>query len=137
MAFFRFIVSYINVPFWVNAIPMFTGSNTFQVILDSNDKSITFNYLDVQSGPYSSQDACTNDVVIGIENTTGSIGLQVAVEMIPENNTAIRFEFPAMSTFEITDISAAWNSTTDNLGKFYMPDDEIPTVAGLTNTGND
>lgn len=132
----RFIVSYINVPFWMAADPEFTGSNTFQVILDSNDNSITFNYLDVESGVYNPNAGCLTETVIGIENTTGTIGLEVAVEMIPENNTAIRFEYPSMSTFEITDISAAWNSTPDNLGKFYLPGDEVPTVAGLTNTGN-
>ncbi len=135
----RFIVSYINVPFWINATPpapMFTGSNTFQVIFDSNDNSITFNYLDVTSGVYNSNDACTNDAKIGIENSTGAIGITVATEMIPENNTAIRFEFPEMSTFEVKDISAAWNIDADNLGRFYMPEDEIPLVTGLTNTGN-
>ncbi len=132
----RFIISYINVPFWINAVPAFTGSNTFQVILDANDNSITFNYLDVESGLYDSNAACANDAVIGIENTTGTIGLQVAVQMIPENNTAIRFEFPEMTTFEITDISASYNSTPDNLGKFYLPTDDIPIVAGLTNAGN-
>lgn len=132
----KFIVSYINVPFWIDATPAFTGSNTFQVIFDSNDNSITYNYLDVQSGLYNSNDACTNDAVIGLENSTGSIGLSVAVEMIPENETAIRFEFPEMTTFEVTDISAAWNINADNLGRFYMPEDEIQLVSGLTNTGN-
>jgi len=135
----RFIVSYINVPFWINATPPapdFTGSNTFQVIFDSNDKSITFNYLAVESGVYNSNDICLNDAVIGIENTTGSIGLQVAVEMIPEDSTTIRFEFPEMSTFEISDISASYNISSDNLGRFYMPEDEISLVAGLANTGN-
>ncbi len=132
----RFIVSYLEVPFWVEAAPMFSGSNTFQVIFDSNDNSITFNYLDVESGVWNPNDGCLTETVIGIENTTGTIGLQVATEMIPENNTAIRFEFPEVSTFEITDISAAWNSTPDNLGKFYLPSAEVPIVAGLQNTGN-
>jgi len=132
----RFIVSYINVPFWVNATPMFTGSNTFQVIIDSNDNSITFNYLDVESGVYNSNDPCTNDAVIGIENTTGTIGLQIAVENIPNDGTAIRFEYPEMSTFEITDIAASFNIDPDNLARFYMPDETIPLASGLTNTGN-
>ena len=135
----RFIVSFINVPFWVNATPpapMFEGSNTFQVVFDSNDNSITYNYADVESGVYDSNDACTNDAVIGLENTTGTIGLQVAVELIPEDGTSIRFEFPENSTFEITDIKADWNIDADNLGRFFMPDEDIPLIAGLTNTGN-
>jgi len=132
----KFIVSYINVPFYTNDDPQFRGSNTFQVILDSNDNSITFNYLDVESGIYSPNASCETECVIGIENITGTIGLEVAVQMIPENNTAIRFESPEMSTYVAKDISAAWNSTADNLAKFYMPDDEIPTIAGLKNTGN-
>ena len=132
----RFIISYINVPFWIDATPAFTGSNTFQVIIDSNDSSITYNYLDVQSGVYNPNDACTNDAVIGLENSTGTIGLSIATEMIPENNTAIRFEYPEMSTFEVTDISASWNIDPDNMGRFYLPSETIPLVTGLTNTGN-
>ena len=56
--------------------------------------------------------------------------------MIPEDGTSIRFEFPENSTFEITDIKADWNIDADNLGRFFMPDEDIPLIAGLTNTGN-
>ena len=135
----KFIVSFINVPFWVNAVPpapMFEGSNTFQVVFDNTDNSITYNYADVESGVYDSNAACTNDAVIGLENVTGSIGLQVAVELIPEDGTSIRFEFPENSTFEITDIKADYNINPDNLGAFFMPDEDISIIAGLTNTGN-
>lgn len=134
----RFIVSYIDVPFWTNStppVPAFTGSNTFQIIFDSNDNSITFNYLDVEAGPLDANAGC-NEVVVGIENATGTIGLSVLSEVIPEDNTSIRFEFPEMSTFEITDISADWNLNDDNQGRFYLPEDEIPIVAGITNSGN-
>lgn len=135
----RFVVSYIDVPFWIASTPpapAYTGSNTFQVILDSNDNSITFNYEAVENGVYDPNAPCTEDAVIGIENSTGTIGLEIAVQLIPEDQTAIRFEYPDTVTFSITDVNADWNIDSHNAGVFFLPDDDIPVSAGLTNSGN-
>jgi len=37
------IVSFIDVPYWTLPSPSYTGSNTFQIIISSVDKSITIN----------------------------------------------------------------------------------------------
>lgn len=59
----QFIVQYSNIPRYFNA-----GSFTFQVILN-DDGSMLFQYLDMQGELASS--------TVGIENATGTIGLQV------------------------------------------------------------
>jgi len=135
----RFVVSYLDVPFWIASTPpapSFTGSNTFQVVFDSNDNSITFNYMAVEDGVYDPNAACTEDAVIGMENTTGTIGLEIAVQLIPNDETSIRFEYPDPVTFSITDITADWNIESHNAGVFYLPEDDIPLSIGLTNSGN-
>ncbi len=63
-------ISFINVPFWANTASQQTGSNTFQIILNKADSSITFNYLATNSGT-----ASPLDLVVGIENNTGTVGL--------------------------------------------------------------
>lgn len=132
----KFIVSYIDVPFWVNADPMYEGSNTFQVVLNSQDSSITFNYLDVMSGERNQSDNCDFDVVIGMENVNGSFGLKVLQEFIPEDSTSIRFYYPEVVTAEVVDLEVKWNMNDANGGMFFRPTDEIPVSIGVTNNGN-
>ena len=43
----RFIVSWENFPYWADNAADFSGSNTFQVILNASDSTITFQYLDM------------------------------------------------------------------------------------------
>jgi hypothetical protein len=135
----RFIVSYINVPFWVNATPMFSGDNTFQVILDGNDNSITFNYASMDDA-LASTGACGGtdaNSVVGIENITGTIGLQVYGDaVIPPDNYTIRFEFPEQVTFQILDASPAWNNNDANGGIFILPNNDEIISVNVTNTGN-
>jgi len=71
----RFIVSYINVPYWSVNAPGWAGSNSFQVVLDYTNSSIRFNYLALS--PFINNAACV-DLTVGIESPSGTTGLQYA-----------------------------------------------------------
>ncbi|MEM9820709.1 MAG: T9SS type A sorting domain-containing protein [Bacteroidota bacterium] len=135
----RFIISYHNVPFWVNAVPAYSGDNTFQVILDGNDNSITFNYLSMDdalasTGPCAGVEA---NSVVGIENVTGTIGLKIYGDaVLPTDTYTIRFEYPEVVTFQILDASPSWNNNEANGGIFIMPNNDETISVNVSNTGN-
>lgn len=80
MANNRFIIQYTNVPHYGTTEP---GVYTFQMILKTNGE-IIYQYLDMQQ--------TLNSATIGIENATGTIGLQVAFnQAYMQNNLAIKF----------------------------------------------
>ncbi len=127
----RTVVSYVNVPFWTATAPTYTGSNTFQIILDKLDSTITIQYQQ-QMGITNN-----NDLLIGIESVAGSIGLQHSMDLYPAVNFAIRFYLPAQTSLEISDASIGWNTMPGNGGQFLsrngMP---LPLVTNVRNTGN-
>src|SRR5262245_56131575 len=105
------IISWINVPFWQVAAPYYTGSNTFQMILTSTDSSITLQYQQ-QSGL--STGTAVNYMTIGIENISGSVGLQVLHDP-PSQGTyylttpyALKFYYPPTTTYIANDAEANW-----------------------------
>lgn len=69
----QFIVSYINVPYWSVNAPGWSGSNSFQAVLNFVDNSIRFNYLSLTAV---TQNAACIDLTVGIESPAGSVGLQ-------------------------------------------------------------
>jgi len=81
----RFIIQYTNVPFYTGG-----GTVTFQVVLDESEGDITVYYNSITG--------VTNGCTVGIENGTGTDGIQVCYNgtgpFIPANNTAIRFNPP-------------------------------------------
>lgn len=103
------IVSFHNVPFWVNATPAFSGDNTFQIILDYNDSSITYQYL-TQTGPSSVNPGF---VSVGIENGSGNDGLNPYYDVYPATSYAIKFYPPSSTTLVINDASTNY---ADNPG---------------------
>lgn len=123
-------VSWINVPFWVNANPAYTGSNSFQVILNKADSSITFNYL-VQSGLTQS-----NDITIGIENITGQLGLQHSKNVYPTANYSIKFYYPQTVTYQATDGGVNWNLNEGNGAMFTKTNSPKTLVSNIKNFGN-
>ncbi|MBL7937799.1 MAG: T9SS type A sorting domain-containing protein [Flavobacteriales bacterium] len=128
---FRTIISYINVPFWTAAAPGTTGSNTFQIILDKNDSTITVQYQ-AQTGLTQN-----TDVHIGIESVAGSIGLQHSALTYPPTNFAIRFYPPVQTTLEVIDAAANWNSVPGNGGLFLRRNGPaLPLLTNVANTGN-
>ncbi len=132
----KFIISYLNAPFWVNANPDYVGDNSFQVILDQADSSITFQYLTMDAMLANDVAACPTDVVVGIENITGNIGLEVSSDVIPASNYAIKFNYPSTVLISIDDVEPSWNQNEKNGGEFYLPYDEVEFLTNITNTGN-
>ena len=100
-----FIVSYINAPWWSANPPNWLGSNTFQVIFAKQDSSITFQYSSMDQVNFLNG-FCAQDAVIGIENATGTIGLQHSNDVIPVNNYAVKFYYPTNTTYQIQDPGA-------------------------------
>ncbi len=124
------IVSYINVPFYTDVYPHWTGSNTFQIILNKIDFSITINFAS-QSGS-----TLSGDVRTGIENITGNIGLQPFVYSYPANGYSIKYEYPATPTYFVADGAALWNTHESSRGVFLPYPSNFDLKAKLGNTGN-
>ncbi len=132
----RFIISYIDVPWWSATAPGYVGSNTFQVILSNADSSITYQYLDMDQLSLVDQAGCFADLEIGIENSTGSIGLEVLNEIVPPDSFAIRFEYPDSVLMQIPDIAPVWSQNADNMGQFYSSTGTLSPQALVQNVGN-
>jgi hypothetical protein len=128
------IVSYIHVPFYVNAAPPWTGDNTFQIILSKVDSSITFQYQD-QLG--STSVGLNHDISIGIENNSGSVGLQHSLDTYPTPLTAVKFYYPPGSSFTVNDAATTFCNNADN-GGLFISRNGLPFEmnAQIKNTGN-
>ena len=126
------IISYVDVPFWQQANPQYTGSNTFQIILCHIDSTIVFQYKSM------SGITTGNDITIGIESVAGSIGLQHSQDTYPSFPYSIKFTPPSISNASpITDIAASWNDNSENKGIFISSQggDYIMTT-NVENVGN-
>ncbi|MFT7451027.1 MAG: hypothetical protein ACI9VN_001750, partial [Patescibacteria group bacterium] len=132
----KFIVSYHDAPFWVNANPAYIGSNTFQAVFDSADSSITFNYATMDLVLANDIAGCFTDVVVGMENITGDIGLNVINDAFPPSNSATKFYYPSVVTFSVQDLGPSWNQNVENGAEFYLPYDNVLFTAKVANTGN-
>jgi PKD repeat protein len=128
-----FIISYINVPFWSVSAPGWVGSNSFQVILCNNDSSITYQYGSLSG--FANNAACI-DLTVGIENSTGSIGLQVHSDAMPPNNYAIRFKYPNPVLLSIQDVLPLWNQHADNAADFVLVNTPTTLKSDIRNSGN-
>lgn len=125
------IISYHNVPFWTAVFPGTTGDNTFQIILNKQDSTITIQYQ------FLSGLTQNNDVLIGIESVVGSVGLQHSIDTYPPSNFAIRFYPPVESELMVTDAAMNWNTRPGNGGEFLIRNGEpLALVANVQNTGN-
>ena len=129
------IVSYINAPFWVNANPDYTGSNTFQIIFAATDSSIHYNYGTMET-TYNDVGGCASDNVVGFENLTGNIGLMFFQEVLPVSNTCIKIQPPATPLLTIPDATPFWNANTDNEGQLELKNDVISLETNIKNVGN-
>jgi hypothetical protein len=149
----RFIVTYDQMPFWTNNPAGWDGLNSFQVILDGQDSTVTFQYQ-LQVGQWN---ASYNDtpypMVVGIENLLGTVGLfaiddvapnTVGLNDLPVGNTAIRFYAPTNPTLAVRDAGVEYVQNAD-LGGFFVPweppgsSPNVPSfnlTARITNFGN-
>jgi hypothetical protein len=124
------IVSWYDVPFWQQAAPGYTGSNTFQIILSRLDSSITFQYKS-QSGLTSN-----NDITIGIENISGQIGLMHSKNRYPIANSVVKYIYPFPVTYQVTDVAVNWINNLSTGGIFQITGDSITVNGNIANTGN-
>lgn len=136
----RFIVSYINVPFWTNNTgtnsDYTTGTNTFQVIFSAADSSITYNYQTMATEVATEYQTQASPVVVGLENSTGDIGILISSAAIPTSNTCVRFDAPAVPLIDVYDTRPAWNQFADNGGFFVQEGVVNNLVSNITNAGS-
>ena len=127
-------VSFINVPFWVNNTNQYGGDNSFQVILNRADSSITFNYQKQLGTPDPVYQQ--NYISIGIEDGTGSDGLQVyRGDTTSMAFTSVKYEYPTIIQ-PITDASLNWVENDKSAAKFISLTNSINPTINLKNTGN-
>jgi len=128
------IVTFDSVPFYANS--SFRGYNTFQVILDANEKSIVYQYLQQVDLWDSGYDQSQNPLVVGIENVTGQIGLQVSNNVYPTPSSAVKFYYPSSVTLQVTDVQANSNFNADDGGVFVLNNSPVTPVTYVKNVGN-
>ena len=127
------VVSFVGVPYWVVGAPGYSGSNTFQVIFSSIDKSITFNYKTMSAGTAT----IPIDNAVGIENNTGALGLQTYIDVVPGNNTTVKYYYPSNVTYAVKDGGVNWNNNEEN-GAYFIPkaNTAITLKSNIKNFGN-
>jgi hypothetical protein len=107
-----FCIQYQNVPYWSPSSPGYTGSNTFEIILNRADSTITVNFM-----------SCTgvsqSNFVTGIENVSGNMGLQPLTTQ-PAANYTVRYYYPVNPSLSVTDASVSWNGN-ENTGGIFIP----------------
>lgn len=127
-------VSFHDVPFWINNAQQYGGSNTFQIILNKLDTSITINYLDQQGLPDATY--TMNGLSMGIENGTGADGLQQYRGMVfPLDSTSVKYSFPS-TVAPITDGSVNWVGNSESKGDFVLRGNSLDLRANIKNSGN-
>jgi len=72
----------------------------------------------------------------GIENSTGQIGLLVLNDVFPSPNTSVKFYYPNPVTYQVFDVTPAWNQNTDNGGFFVPANVPINLQSNIANVGN-
>lgn len=128
------IISWISVPFWDGAaIGNYLGENTFQLILTSVDSSVTMQYK-TQIGVYQN---VVDFMTIGIENVSGTLGLQHTHDVYPDTNYTIKYYYPANPTFVVNDASTIYNNNVVTGALFISKDgNNFPLETEIQNTGN-
>ena len=134
----RFVITWDSVPYWNgNAPGQWQGRNSFQIILDPGDSSITLQYKKIDTG-YDNTYSNGNYNVVGMENITGRSGLDIAAAWpVPFQNFAIKIWHPRTFTCSSTDAQLEWVLNSDGLGQFALKGGSAPTFqAGVLNSGN-
>lgn len=124
------VVSYLTVPAWDPNPPGYTGAHTFQVILTRADSSITFQYSDQQGTTYN------NDILVGIESITGQVGLEHSHDTYMSRNSAIKFYYPDVVTYQVHDLAVQQAANPTSEGFFLEPGMTFTPMVIVKNTGN-
>jgi hypothetical protein len=128
----RTIISYINVPYWDFSAPeLWSGSNTFQYVLNKLDSTITINYM---STPCCSG---SNGPMCGIEAINGDIGLQQSFGSYPPSGFSVRFYAPVVPLLDILDAAVEWVTDESNGARSIARNGTpFPLHTFIRNTGN-
>jgi len=115
------------------------STHTFQMVLDATDSSITF-YYGQQYGRFLDSNGTTKDV-IGIENVTGTVGLQYLRDNLPadrmfHDGLALRFHAIPDSSFEAHDVGVLNVFNGQNGAKIHAVGFESIIQGEVKNFGN-
>ncbi|MCC6939963.1 MAG: T9SS type A sorting domain-containing protein [Flavobacteriales bacterium] len=125
------VISWVGVPFWSPLAPTYTGSNSFQIILDKSNGVIT---VQIQEQTGLTQN---NDLVMGIESVAGSIGLQHSNDVYPVANYALQYTPPPSSSLVVLDGIPLWNTDPTSGGIFWPRNGaSYQMIAAAANIGN-
>lgn len=126
----RFIVTYKNIPYWVNNADGWQGANTFQVILNGDDNTILFQYKNMFGDWSPSYNSGDFPFTVGIEAITGTFGLsaagtgRVTAADKPVNLTAIEF-IPPSNPAPVVDVEVSELGPSGKQG-FFVPWNPFP-----------
>ncbi len=128
----RTIISYINVPYWTSLEPLYTGSNTFQIVLNKQDSTITMNYMTTPCCGSSNGPFC------GIEAINGDIGLMQNQGVYNTDGFSVRFYAPPTPLIDISDVMVEWVTDETSGGRsLEVNGDPFPLHAFIVNTGTE
>ena len=127
-------ITFEKVPFWTNNSATYSGLNTFQVILNKADSSITVNYktqIGLPDPTYT-----TNFVSMGIENGNGTDGLQFwRANSFPPDTFSVKYYYPNVVQ-PITDVGVDWTNDERNGGMFLRRNQNFTPSVNVKNVGN-
>jgi hypothetical protein len=102
-------------------------------LLDGTDSSITFNYKHLTMFP---NVTALNDLIVGIENIIGNMGFQLYQDVMPDSQFSIKFYYPDVVTYQVTDYAIEWNQNEENAGIVKLAGDSIFFNSMVKNNGN-
>ncbi|MCS7073256.1 MAG: hypothetical protein NZ108_02195, partial [Bacteroidia bacterium] len=133
------IISFQNVPFWTDENPQhYRGLNTFQIILDRADSSITFQYQqsigDCDSS-YLTPGSSGLPVWLsrGMENPNSGIGIELPQNTRPTANSAVKFYYPSPDsiTYQIKDIAVNDALNAESGAEFFSRGGGQPPIRAI------
>jgi hypothetical protein len=135
-----FVVSWIHVSEYLQD-PSTDSVHTFQLILTRPDSTLYFMFGE-QRGQYSSGPGQARNFVIGMEDVSGTVGLQYCRSGIPTQNEyhdslAIRFYAIPDTLFEFYDLGVQNAMTEGSVAQICFPGDEVVLRAEFRNNGTD
>jgi len=120
------IVSWINVPWWNEA----GSTHTFQVILDGANNKIRMNY-GAQAGTQT-----TIDIIVGIENINGQVGLQHSADTYMNANYSVVYTRPETTPYQVHDFALDDLLSDGSKAIFVQLDDNYAPEIWIKNVGN-
>ena len=131
-------ISFVDVPFWIStAAQQYGGLNSFQIVLNRADSSITINYK-LQTGTVDATYAGrASQISMGIENVGGIVGLQQSINIYPPVNYSVKYYAPRTTTYQVLDAGVSWNNNAKN-GGLFVSDNGAPRSLSskISNVGN-